>query len=48
LYLKSIKIKIERDISDKKVKERLQQLIDAFYSVPLHKSIRLTVDIDPA
>ena len=48
LYLKSIKIKIERDISDKKVKERLQQLIDAFYSVPYHKSIRLTVDIDPA
>jgi primosomal protein N' (replication factor Y) len=48
LYLKSIKLKIERDAPDKKVKERLKQLIDAFYSVPLHKSIRITVDVDPA
>ena len=47
LYLKSIKLKIERDAPDKKVKERLQQLIDAFYSVPLNKSIRITVDVDP-
>jgi len=48
LYLKTIKLKIERDAPDKKVKERLQQLIDAFYSVPLNKSIRITVDVDPA
>jgi primosomal protein N' (replication factor Y) len=48
LYLKNIILKIEKDVSDKKVKERLQQLIDAFYSVPLYKSIRLVVDVDPA
>jgi primosomal protein N' (replication factor Y) len=48
LYLKSIKLKVERDASDKKVKERLQMLIDAFYSVPLNKSIRMVVDVDPA
>jgi primosomal protein N' (replication factor Y) len=48
LYLKSIKLKVEKDISDKKIKERIQQLIDAFYTVPLHKSIRIVVDVDPA
>ena len=48
LYLKSIKLKVEKDISDKKIKERLQQLIDAFYSVPSYKSIRLIVNVDPA
>lgn len=48
LYLKSIKLKIEKDVSDKKIKERIQQLIDAFYSVPLNKSIRIVVDVDPA
>lgn len=48
LYLKSIMLKIERDAPDKKIKERIQQLIDAFYSVPLHKSIRMVVDVDPA
>ena len=48
LYLKSIKLKVEKDVSDKKIKERLQQLIDAFYSVPSYKSIRLIVNVDPA
>lgn len=48
LYLKSIKLKVEKDVSDKKIKERIQQLIDAFYSVPLNKSIRIVVDVDPA
>lgn len=47
-YLKSIMLKIEKDVSDKKIKERIQQLIDAFYCVPLNKSIRIIVDVDPA
>jgi hypothetical protein len=46
--LKSIKLKVEKDISDKKINERLQQLIDAFYSGPSYKSIRLIVNVDPA
>ena len=48
LYLKQIILKIEKDAGDKKIKERLQQLIDAFYGVPLNKSIRMIVDVDPA
>lgn len=47
-YLKSIKLKIEKDAPDKKVKERLNVLIDSFYSVPSHKSIRLVIDVDPS
>lgn len=47
LFLKSIKLKVERDISDKKIKERLQQLVDAFYSVPSNKAIRLVINVDP-
>lgn len=48
LYLKELRIKIEKDVSDKKIKERLQEIIDSFYSVPINKSIRMIVDVDPA
>jgi primosomal protein N' (replication factor Y) len=47
-FLKSIKVKIEKDVSDKKIKERIQQLVDAFYSVPFNRSIRIIVNVDPA
>ncbi|MCH2226080.1 MAG: primosomal protein N', partial [Crocinitomicaceae bacterium] len=48
LYLKKITLKIERDAGDKKVKERLQEIIDNFYSVPSNKAVRIIVDVDPA
>ncbi len=48
LFIKNIMLKIEKDAPDKKIKERIQHLIDAFYSVPLYKSIRIVVDVDPA
>lgn len=48
LYLKRITLKIEREASDKAIKERLQELIDSFYSVPSNKSIKMIVDVDPA
>ncbi|MBL4862216.1 MAG: hypothetical protein JKY09_04255 [Crocinitomicaceae bacterium] len=48
LYLKKITLKIEKDANDKKVKERIHQIIDEFYSVPVNKSIRSTIDVDPA
>lgn len=47
-FLKTITLKIERDASDIKVKERLRILIDEFYSVPSNKSIRIAIDVDPA
>ncbi len=48
LFLKQIKLKIERDAPEKKVKERLQELVTNFYSVPFNKSIRMSINIDPA
>jgi primosomal protein N' (replication factor Y) (superfamily II helicase) len=47
LYLKQIILKIERDVSPVKVKEHLEELIDTFFSKPVHKSIRLVIDVDP-
>jgi len=48
LFLKKITLKIERDSNDKKVKERIHQMVDEFYSVPIYKSIRVVIDVDPA
>jgi primosomal protein N' (replication factor Y) len=46
-YLKEIMLKVEHDAPQKKVKERLHELTDQFYSNPTYRSIRLIVDVDP-
>lgn len=46
-YLKEIILKIENDAPQKKVKERLHELTDQFYSNPSYRSIRLVIDVDP-
>ena len=48
LFQKKITLKIERDAPDKKIKERIQDIVSIFYSVPNNKSIRMVIDIDPA
>lgn len=48
LFLKRITLKIERDANDRKVKERIQNIIDEFYSAPSNKSIRTVINVDPA
>lgn len=47
-YLKEILLKFEVEVSQIKVKERLQELTDQFFSVPQFKPIRLLIDVDPA
>jgi primosomal protein N' (replication factor Y) (superfamily II helicase) len=47
-YIKVIKLKIERDAPEKKVKERLEEIVSKFYCVPFNKAIRMIIDIDPA
>lgn len=47
-YLKEITVKIEQSAPQQKVKERLRELTDQFYSVPRFKPIRLVIDVDPA
>ena len=46
-YLKVIRIKIEREASQRKVKEKIKETIDAFYSKPMNKSCRISIDVDP-
>lgn len=48
MYIKEILLKIEQSAPQKKVKERIHELTDQFFSVPQFKSIRLNIDVDPA
>lgn len=48
MYLKRITLKIERAANDKKVKVRLQEMIDQFYASPSNKPVRIVVDVDPS
>ena len=45
-YIKEIKIKIEKDAPERKVKEKIQEIIDLFYAEPSNKSTRLSIDVD--
>lgn len=45
-YIKEIKIKIEKDAPERKVKQKIQEIIDLFYSEPSNKSTRLSIDVD--
>lgn len=47
-FLKGLVLKVEQTAPQQKVKERLNELIDQFFSVPRYKAIRLIVDVDPA
>jgi len=46
-FIKVIKLKYEKSVSDKAIKEKVQLLLDQFYSIPGNKSIRLSIDVDP-
>jgi primosomal protein N' (replication factor Y) len=46
-FLKQITLKVEREVNNRQVKERIQEIIDAFYSVPMNKAVRMHVDVDP-
>lgn len=47
-YLKELRLKVEQTAPQQKVKERLHELTDQFFSVPRFKPIRLIIDVDPA
>lgn len=48
LYLKQITIKIERDLSPKKIKQKIEEVIDQFYAQASYKSTRVNIDVDPS
>lgn len=47
LFLKEIKLKIERTASDKKVKEQISRIVNHFFEKPMNKAIRIAIDVDP-
>lgn len=46
-YLRIIRLKIEKEASVKKVKEKIEAVIDDFYTRPRNKSCRISIDVDP-
>ncbi|MDX1446837.1 primosomal protein N', partial [Lishizhenia sp.] len=46
-YIQVVKLKMEREASPKKVKAKITEIIDKFYSEPMHKSVRINIDVDP-
>lgn len=47
-FIMGIKLKIERDAPQARIKEKIQEMIDHFFTKPRHKSVRISVDVDPA
>lgn len=47
LYIKNILLKIERDISLKKVKEELMAILDQFRKPTISKGVYIIIDVDP-
>ena len=47
LFLKEIRLKIERTAPEKKVKEKIKAIIDQFYVKTENKSVRVVIDVDP-
>lgn len=46
-YLKVIRIKVEREASQMKVKQLIRDKIDHFFTSPMNKSCRINIDVDP-
>lgn len=46
-YIKTIQLKIEKEASPKKVKLRIHEIMDKFYSSPGNKACRVSIDVDP-
>lgn len=46
-YQQEIKIKYEKSLSDKKIKEHLLALLDQFYENTRFKKVKISVDVDP-
>jgi primosomal protein N' (replication factor Y) len=47
LYIKRILIKLEKDENLLKHKNMILELLDTFRGLPLYKSIRIQLDVDP-
>lgn len=46
-YLKVIRLKVEREASQKNVKQHLRKIINKFYENSMNKPVRIIIDVDP-
>lgn len=46
-YQQEIKIKYEKTLSDKKIKEYLLELLNQFYENTRYRKIKVSIDVDP-
>ncbi len=47
-FLKQIRLKIEKEASDKTIKSTIYQVLDTFYQDVNFKGVRIQIDVDPA
>jgi len=45
-YIKTIRLKMEREYSQKQVKEKIKRIIDQYYADPMNKSVKISIDVD--
>ncbi|MDC1186536.1 primosomal protein N' [Crocinitomicaceae bacterium] len=46
-FIKVIKLRYEKTVSDKSVKEKVQKVLNEFFTHPDNKSVRVSIDVDP-
>jgi primosomal protein N' (replication factor Y) len=46
-YIKIIRLKVERQLSQKQIKETVQEILEKFYADPQNKAVRVNIDVDP-
>ena len=45
-YIKTIRLKMEREYSQKQIKEKIKRIIDQYYADPMNKSVKISIDVD--
>ncbi len=46
-FLKTVKLKVEKNAPDVKVKEKIKEIIDNFYANASNKKVQIVIDVDP-
>ncbi len=46
-FIKNVKLKLEKGLSESKVKEKVHEIMNLFYSNSNNKSITISIDVDP-
>ncbi|MBI2258860.1 MAG: primosomal protein N' [Flavobacteriia bacterium] len=47
LFLKQVVLKLEKDVPITKVRQKIDEIIELFFSEPTFKSVQIAIDVDP-